>query len=275
MHFDDIIRGTSFTIVTLILIVLLKTFATTITLNFGGSGGLFFPTIIIGAGIGYLFSNLLDVNFKIMFVAVGMAALLSGTHKILLTPTAFVVETLGGVYAIPALLASGVSYLVSGSTSFYLIQPRSRLKAEELALEKFYAKAKISMPEKMTKKVAEEFMTKQPISLHSGATVKDALETFRKTRFRVLPVVDDNFNVLGAVTLEDLGNVADKHAEKTLSEMLMHKALIVTENANLEEVAEMMIKSGEDHAFVVDKNEKVVGVIAGIDVVRTILELST
>jgi H+/Cl- antiporter ClcA len=55
-----------------------------------------------------------------MFVAVGMAALLSGTHKILLTPVAFIVETLGGIFAIHALLASGVSYLISGSIHFIL-----------------------------------------------------------------------------------------------------------------------------------------------------------
>ena len=47
-----------------------------------------------------------------------MAALLGGTHKMLLTPVAFVVETLGGVFAIPALLANVVSYLVSGKTHF-------------------------------------------------------------------------------------------------------------------------------------------------------------
>ena len=73
-----------------------------------------------------------------MFIAVGMAALLAGTHKILLTPVAFVIETLGGIFAIPALLASGVSYLLSGKHSFFSLQPRTRLKTEELALERFY-----------------------------------------------------------------------------------------------------------------------------------------
>ena len=275
-HFvDAMVSGASFTVATLLTTILLKTLATAVTLNFGGSGGLFFPTIVIGAGIGYLFSSLLDVNFRILFVAVGMAALLSGTHKVLLTPTAFVVETLGGGCAIPALLASAVSYVVSGSSSFYPIQPRSRLKAEELALEKFFTKAKTTMHEKMSRTFAGEFMTKQPVSIHSGMTVKDAMETFEKTRFRALPVTDDNLKIEGAVTLEDLGNVADKHANETLSETLMHKALIVTEQTSLEEVAERMIKTEEDHAFVVDENQKLVGVIAGIDVVRKIVELST
>jgi CIC family chloride channel protein len=268
-----IISGTSFAIAMVLAIILLKTFATVLTLNFGGSGGLFFPTIVIGAGIGFLFSSVTDVSFKIAFMAVGMAALLAGTHKILLTPTAFVVETLGGVYAIPALLASGVSYLVSRDASFYSIQPRTRLKSEELALEKFYAKAKASSPEKLSKTLAESFMTKQPVSVHDGATVKEALEAFEKTRFRVLPVVDDNQRVIGAVTLEDLGNVGSRQMQEHLSKRLMHKPLIITKHANLEQIADIMIKREEDHAFVVDENDRIIGVIAGIDVVRKILEL--
>ena len=281
-HFmEAIISGTSFTVAMLLAIILLKTLATAITLNFGGSGGLFFPTIIVGAGIGLLFSNLtrelnlIGVNFSIMFVAVGMAALLSGTHKILLTPVAFVVETLGGTYAIPALLASGVSYLVSGNASFYPIQPRTRMKAEELALEKFYAKARVSIPEQLKGTFAESFMTKQPVLMHDSATVKEALEVFEKTRFRVLPVVDDHQRVVGTVTLEDLGNIDPRKMEEHLSERLMHKPLTINEHTSLGETADMMIRREEDHVFVVDENEHITGVVAGIDVVRKMMELST
>jgi CBS domain-containing protein len=208
-------------------------------------------------------------------MAVGMAALLAGTHKVLLTPTAFVVETLGGVYAIPALLASGVSYLVSGDASFYPIQPRMRLKAEELALEKFYAKAKGSFPEQLNATVAGNFMTTQPVSVRDGATVREALEAFEKTRFRVMPVVDDHERVVGTVTLEDLGNISSRQMEEHLSERLVHNALLINRGTSLAQVADMMISREEDHAFVVDENDRIIGVVAGIDVVRKIMEFQT
>jgi CBS domain-containing protein len=204
-----------------------------------------------------------------------MAALLAGTHKILLTPIAFVVETLGGIYAIPALLASGVSYLVSGNASFYSIQPRTRLKAEELALEKFYARAKASYPEGLKATLAESFMTQQPVSVSETATVKEALEAFEKTRFRVMPVLDDTQRVVGAVTMEDLGNIDPRQMKDHLSERLMHKPLLIAKDTSLEATADMLIKREEDHAFVVDENDHVIGVIAVIDVVRKIMELST
>jgi CIC family chloride channel protein len=274
LHFvSEIIRGTSFSIAVLVVMILLKTFATAATLNFGGSGGLFFPTIVIGAGLGYIFSSFLSVNFTVMFIAVGMAALLSGTHKVLLTPVAFVVETLGGVFAIPALLASGVSYLVSGRHSFYPVQPRTRLKAEELALERFFLKGKKLIPEKLEATVALQIMTRKPITLHHGTTVEEALATFEGTKLRVLPVTDEQAHVLGVVTLEDLGYVDVHRKDMSLSETIMHKPTLIDSGTSLERVAEIMIENQQDHVFITDSNERLIGVISGIDVTKKILEL--
>ena len=270
---NAIIQGTTFSIAVLIVIVLLKTFATSVTLNFGGSGGLFFPTIVIGAGIGYIFSSIFDINLAVMFVAVGMAALLAGTHKVLLTPVAFVVETLGGAFAIPALLASGVSYVLSGKHSFYSLQPRTRLKTEELALERFYLKGEKLIPEKLRKVTAIDFMTKNPVTLHQGVKVREALETFKTTKFRVLPIIDDKTHVAGVVNLEDLGYVDVRRQEISLSETVMHKPELIGDKTSLERIAQLMMETQQDHVFVVDGEEKLIGVVSGIDVVKKILEL--
>jgi CIC family chloride channel protein len=270
---NAIIQGTTFSLTTLVLIILLKTFATAATLNFGGSGGLFFPTIVVGAGIGYIFSALFNINYAIMFVAVGMASLLAGTHKILLTPVAFVVETLGGVFAIPALLASGVSYLLSGKHSFYPLQPRTRLKTEELALERFYLKGENLIPEKLKLTTAEEVMTKKPVSLHQGTTIKEALDSFENTRLRVLPVIDERSHVVGVVNLEDLGYVDLHRQGMTLAETEMHNPSLIKKDVTLEECAQYMMESQQDHIFVINNDEELIGVISGIDVVKKILEL--
>lgn len=268
-----IIQGTTFSIAFLVVIVLLKTFITSTTLNFGGSGGLFFPTIVIGAGIGYIFSSVFNVNLTVMFVAVGMAALLAGTHKVLLTPVAFVVETLGGAFAIPALLASGVSYVLSGKHSFYPLQPRTRLRTEELALERFYLKGEKLIPEKLKKVIASEVMTKNPVTLHQGVTVREALETFKSTKFRVLPVVDDGAHVAGVVNLEDLGYVDVRRQEISLSETVMHKPELINGETSLDQIAQLMMETQQDHVFVIDKEDKLIGVVSGIDVVKEILDL--
>ncbi|MCW4009424.1 MAG: chloride channel protein [Candidatus Bathyarchaeota archaeon] len=267
------IGGTTFSLAVLVVFVLLKTFATATTLNFGGSGGLFFPTIVVGAGLGSIFSSVLGLNYPVMFMAVGMAALLAGTHKVVLTPVAFVVETLGGVFAIPALLASGVSFVLSGKHSFYPLQPRTRLKTEELALERFYLKGEKLIPEKLAHDTLKEFMTKKPVVLHQGTTVKAAVDTFEGTKFRVLPVTDEFAHVVGVVTLEDLGYVDVRRQQMTLSETVMHKPTVVKKGTSLKEVAQLMMETQQDHLFVLDAEERLIGVVAAIDVVKRILEL--
>jgi len=274
LHFvSAVIQGTTFSIAVLIGIVLLKTFATVITLNFGGSGGLFFPTIVIGAGIGYIFASIFSINLAVMFIAVGMAALLAGTHKILLTPVAFVVETLGGIFAIPALLASGVSHLISGKHSFYSLQPQTKLKTEELALERFFIKGQDLVPEKMRIITAVEIMTMSPIALDHGVTIKEALEKFEGTKLRVLPVIDEDSHVIGVINLEDLGCVDVHRQWLSLSETVMHKPTLIKGEITMEHLAKLMIEHQQDHVFVIDHNECLIGVISGIDVVKKIVEL--
>jgi len=268
-----ILQGTAFSIAILIMIVLVKTFATATTLNFGGSGGLFFPTIVVGAGIGYIFAQLFNANLALVFVAVGMASLLAGTHKVLLTPVAFIVETIGGLYAIPALLASGISYLISGKHSFYPLQPKARLKTEELALERFYLKAQRRVPEELEAIKASEIMTKNPVTLEQGTLISHALDTFEGTKFRVLPVVDEHSRVVGVVNLEDLGYV-DLHCRGiSLSETVMHNPLLINPNTTLNEIAQLMMDTQQDHIFVIDAQEKLIGVVSGIDVVKKMMEL--
>ena len=270
-----IIQGTSLSIIVLVVIVLLKTFVTALTLNFGGSGGLFFPSIVVGAGIGYIFAQVFNVSYPVMFIAVGMAALVGGTHKVLLTPVAFVVETLGGLFAIPALLANVVSYLVSGKHSFYPLQPRSRLKTEELALERFYLKAKKLVPEKLQSTMISYVMTIEPVVLYQGATVKEALNTFEGTNLRVLPVIDEVGHVMGVVNLEDLGYIDVRKQYMTLSETVTHNPIVIREDISLEEAAQLMMEKQQDHIFVVNSQGQLLGVVSGIDVVKKIIELQS
>jgi CIC family chloride channel protein len=270
---NAVIQGTSLSVLVLVVIVLLKTFLTSVTLHFGGSGGLFFPTIVIGAGIGYIFAQFFDASYAVIFIAVGMAALLGGTHKILLTPVAFVIETLGGLFAIPALLANAVSYVISGNHSFYSVQPRTKLKTEELALERFYLKAKKLVPEKLKSAMISYVMTIEPVVLYQGITVREALNKFEETTFRVLPVIDERGHIIGVVNLEDLGYIDIQKQSMTLSETVMHKPIVIREDISLDEAAQLMVEKQQDHIYVVNNEGQLLGVVSGIDVVKKIIEL--
>ena len=68
----------------LLLVLLLKPVATSVTLGAGGDGGVFAPSLFIGAFLGLLVCNVLNHYFglgliPVNFVVIGMAAVLSGS----------------------------------------------------------------------------------------------------------------------------------------------------------------------------------------------------
>ena len=70
-----------------------------------------------------------------------------------------------------------------------------------------------------------------------------------------------------------MGYVDIYHQEISLSESVMHKPVLVEEETSLEDIAQLMMENQQDHVFVKDKEEKLIGVISGIDVVKKILDL--
>ena len=116
-------------------------------------------------------------------------------------------------------------------------------------------------------------MTSKPTVLHQGTKVKEALDTFEGTKLRVLPVIDNFDHVVGVINLEDIGYVDVHRQSLSLSETIMLKPITIGEQTSLEQAAQLMIDKQQDHIFVVDKEEKLIGVVSGIEVVKKIIEL--
>lgn len=115
----DVVRqliGGQFTSPThfVLLLVLMKMTATSLTLGAGGSGGVFAPSLLIGSLGGFFYFQFLALVFPgvsfsgaALFSLVGMAAMLSGTLHAPLTGIFLIVEITGGYDAIlPLLLVS-------------------------------------------------------------------------------------------------------------------------------------------------------------------------
>ncbi len=95
-----------------------KVLALSLTISSGGSGGVFGPSLFVGALLGAAFASLLHtvgitgVNPSALAV-VGMAALFAGAARVPIASMLMVVEMTGGYDLImPAMLAVTVSYLV-------------------------------------------------------------------------------------------------------------------------------------------------------------------
>jgi chloride channel protein, CIC family len=96
----------------LLALVVAKPLAMSLTISSGGSGGVFAPTLFIGAMLGGLLASL-SHQPPAPFVIVGMAAVFAGAAHVPIASLMMVTEMTGGyTLLVPAALAVMVSYLV-------------------------------------------------------------------------------------------------------------------------------------------------------------------
>ena len=100
--------------------VLLKSFATGLTLGSGGNGGNFAPSLFVGSYLGFFVSksvNLLNFGSNLPitnFTIVGMAGILSGLFHAPLTAIFLIGEITGGYdLMVPLMIVSSISFAVS------------------------------------------------------------------------------------------------------------------------------------------------------------------
>jgi len=117
------------TLTDLTALLILKIVATSLTLNFGGSGGLFIPSLYVGGALGLIYAQTLNLEAPVLYAILSMAAVLAATSKSLLTSIALVAETMGSSFIIPAIVSAAVSYFLTGSRSFYRSQLVNKLQA--------------------------------------------------------------------------------------------------------------------------------------------------
>ena len=95
------------------LFLALKLTATALTFAGGGIGGLWLPSLAMGAAVGAGFDGLLGLGQTGYMTLVGASAFAGATHGTLLVPVVFLAETTGqAALVVPALIGTTVSYLM-------------------------------------------------------------------------------------------------------------------------------------------------------------------
>jgi CIC family chloride channel protein len=98
----------------LLILVFAKTVAFALTVSSGGSGGVFAPSLFVGAMLGGSFAILLHQPAAV-FVIVGMAAVFGAAARVPIATMLMVTEMAGGFHLlVPAGLAVMISYLLQG-----------------------------------------------------------------------------------------------------------------------------------------------------------------
>ena len=196
-----------FLLLYMLLIILFKDFASTVTNCGGGCGGIFAPSLFLGCVTGYLFASVCnmsgwgvpvsDKNFALF----GMAALMSGVFHAPLTGVFLIAELTGG-YALflPLMIVSVCSYLtvkVFDKNNIYAIRLAQR--GELITHHKDQAVLTIL---KVADVIEKDFMRVNP-DMELGALTS----VVAKTRRNIFPVVDAGNRLVGILYLDDIRQV--------------------------------------------------------------------
>jgi len=111
-----------------------KIIFTSITLSFGGSGGIVTPIFFIGVSSGALFANILHFDVG-TFAAIGMVALLAGAANTPISASIMAVELFGPKIAPYAAVACVISFLMTGHRSVYPSQVFAISKTPSIEIE--------------------------------------------------------------------------------------------------------------------------------------------
>src|SRR3990172_531143 len=113
---------------------ILKSFFTSVTLSFGGHGGIGTPIFFVGATAGSAFSKVLDVD-PAMLSAIGFVALLAGAGDTPIAASIMSVELFGAEVAPYAAVACVISFMITGHRSAYPSQVLAVKKSSSIAVE--------------------------------------------------------------------------------------------------------------------------------------------
>lgn len=114
-------------------------------------------------------------------------------------------------------------------------------------------------------------MTRDVVYVTPDMTVKDVVDLINKTGYNGFPVVQDG-KVVGIVTARDL---LLQDPSRKVREVMSKRVLVTTPDAKISDVARIMFRSGISRLPVVDRENKLIGIITNMDVLRSHIERST
>lgn len=106
-------------VVLVAVVILVKVIASVLTVDSGGDGGIFAPSMFIGAFAGFAFARLVNLTGVIQlqeynFVAVGMCGVFTAVMRAPLTGIFLIAEVTGGyILLVPLMIVSSVSWFVA------------------------------------------------------------------------------------------------------------------------------------------------------------------
>jgi chloride channel protein, CIC family len=185
------------------IVLLIKVFATGITLGAGGNGGNFAPSLFVGSYLGFSLAFAVNLTKIITlpisnFTLVGMSGVLSGLFHSPLTAIFLIAEITGGYsLMVPLMLVSSISYAISKHFEPYSFDIKNLADKGEVFTED---KDKNILQSIDIKKVLKTNFT----VIKDAKTLDELIEKIKQTDEVVFPVLNQQNNLIGIIHLDDV-----------------------------------------------------------------------
>jgi CIC family chloride channel protein len=230
----------------LVAVVLVKAIAVTVTFGAGGVGGIFAPTLFMGAIVGFVFST--GINSSGLtelsvahFTLVGMAALMAGNLLAPLTAIFLIAEITGGYdLFIPLMVTAAISYLTVRYFTKHSVYTMQLAKRGEL-LTHHKDQAVLTLMN-LREEVERDFVSIDPYD-----TLGDLVKKVATSKRNLFPVVDEKGNFIGIVTLDDVRGIMfdkEKYDRIIVHELMSMAPEYISISDSMELVMEKFESSG-------------------------------
>lgn len=246
------------------VVMLLKAFATGLTLGSGGNGGNFAPTLFVGAYLGFSFSYILQlIGFEDIpvsnFTIVAMSGVLAGVFHAPLTGIFLIAEITGGYeLMIPLMIVSASSY-----TLVKYFHPES---LDVRRLRKLGAYISEDRDKTILGKIEVNGMIEKNFTtVELDEKLRHIVEKIKHSSRNVFPVINKHKRLLGVILLDSIreemfnAGLYDKVIAKELMRKVDEKIDINTDD--IFSIMKKFDESGQWNLPVVD-NDQYIGFLS-------------
>ncbi|MCA9945074.1 MAG: chloride channel protein [Anaerolineales bacterium] len=257
----------------MLVLLVTKLLATGFTLGSGNSGGVFAPGLFMGAIVGGMVGSVAHSIWPEIainpgaYAIVGMAAVFSGAARAPITAVLIVFEMSNDYKLIlPLMLATVLATLLAEylfTESIYTL--KLRLKGISLQRGRDL--------DVMQGLQVKEAMTLDPYLVQENMPLPQLGELLQRTHHHSFPVVDEDLNLVGMVSLRDYERVAARENSASLHVRdiaTLGRLLTAYEDEPLSEVVQRLAVRGINKLPVVSRSapQRVVGAIRRGDIVK-------
>lgn len=250
-------------LIILVMILFLKVVAMAVTTSSGGVGGIFAPTLFMGAVGGYILSLSLNTFFGLNlphanFALAGMGALMAGVMHAPLLGIFLIAEITGGYQLlIPLIISATIAYVTITRFEPHSIYTKRLAQAGELVT---HHKDKAAMHYMNTKELIEtdfEILTPE-------LTLGQLIYYIARSKRDLFPVVDENGILKGMLKMNDIRNIMfeqDLYDKITVQELMYMPEFFISPNDSIEVIADKFKSCGRYNLAVIDDG-KYIGFIS-------------